>query len=71
MQMVYVRTVLITNILSKKRPESVNAVGTKRLDDPDTLITNEKVLAPMVFKVLGQLYQNLPPIINIVFIYCY
>lgn len=44
----------------QKRPESVNAVGTKRLDDPDTLITNEKVLAPMVFKVLGQLYQNLP-----------
>ena len=44
----------------QKRPESVNAVGTKRLDDPDTLITHEKVLAPVVFKVLGQLYQNVP-----------
>ncbi|WP_313659385.1 integrase [Acinetobacter variabilis] len=44
----------------QKRPESVNAVGTKRLDDPDTLITNEKVLAPVVFKVLGKLYQNVP-----------
>lgn len=44
----------------QKRPASVNAIGTKRLDDPDTLITNEKVLAPVVFKVLGQLYQNVP-----------
>lgn len=44
----------------QKRPESANAVGTKRLDDPDTLITNERVLAPVVFKVLGQLYQNVP-----------
>lgn len=44
----------------QKRPESVNAVGTKRLDDPDTLVTNERVLAPVVFKVLGQLYQNIP-----------
>jgi integrase len=44
----------------QKRPNSVNAVGTKRLDDPDTLITNERVLAPVVFKVLGQLYQNVP-----------
>ena len=44
----------------QKRPESANAVGTKRLDDPDTLVTNERVLAPVVFKVLGQLYQNVP-----------
>ena len=44
----------------QKRPELANAVGTKRLDDPDTLVTNEKVLAPVVFKVLGQLYQNVP-----------
>lgn len=44
----------------QKRPDSANAVGTKRLDDPDTLITNEKVLTPVVFKVLGQLYQNVP-----------
>lgn len=44
----------------QKRPESANAVGTKRLDDPDTLITKEKVLAPVVFQVLGQLYQNVP-----------
>ena len=44
----------------QKRPESANAVGTKRLDDPDTLSTNERVLAPVVFKVLGQLYQNVP-----------
>ncbi|MNG48122.1 Phage integrase family protein [compost metagenome] len=44
----------------QKRPESVNAVGTKRLDDPDTLITKEKVLPPVVFQVLGQLYQNVP-----------
>ena len=44
----------------QKRPESANVVGTKRLDDPDTLSTNERVLAPVVFKVLGQLYQNVP-----------
>ncbi|RKG42442.1 MULTISPECIES: integrase [Acinetobacter] len=44
----------------QKRPESANAIGTKRLDDPDTLSTNERVLAPVVFKVLGQLYQNVP-----------
>ncbi|WP_180191277.1 integrase [Acinetobacter sp. YH01006] len=44
----------------QKRPASANAIGTKRLDDPNTLITNEKVLAPVVFKVLGQLYQNVP-----------
>lgn len=44
----------------QKRPASSNEVGTKRLDDPDTLITNERVLAPVVFKVLGQLYQNVP-----------
>lgn len=44
----------------QKRPDSANAVGTKRLDDPDTLVTNEKVLTPVVFKVLGQLYQNVP-----------
>ncbi|WP_039890710.1 integrase [Acinetobacter johnsonii] len=44
----------------QKRPESVNAIGTKRLDNPDTLVTNERVLAPVVFKVLGQLYQNVP-----------
>jgi len=44
----------------QKRPESANAVGTKRLDDPNTLITKEKVLAPVVFQVLGQLYQNVP-----------
>ncbi len=28
--------------------------------DPDTLITNERVLEPLVFKALGQLYQNVP-----------
>ncbi|MCL6238242.1 integrase [Acinetobacter sp. ANC 5033] len=44
----------------QKRPNSANAVGTKRLDDPDTLLTTDKVLAPVVFKVLGQLYQNVP-----------
>lgn len=44
----------------QKRPASVNAIGTKRLDDPDTLSTTEKVLAPVVFKVLGQLYKNVP-----------
>lgn len=44
----------------QKRPMSANAVGTKRLDDPDTLVTNERVLAPVVFKILGQLYQNVP-----------
>ncbi|MFX4953160.1 integrase [Acinetobacter baumannii] len=44
----------------QKRPESANAVGTKRLDDPNTLMTKEKVLAPVVFQVLGQLYQNVP-----------
>lgn len=44
----------------QKRPDSVNTVGTKRLDDPNTLITKDRVLAPVVFKVLGQLYQNVP-----------
>ena len=44
----------------QKRPDSANSVGTKRLDDPETLDTTERVLAPVVFKVLGKLYQNVP-----------
>lgn len=54
------KNVLNYKYSKQKRPESANSIGTKRLDDPDTLVTKERVLAPVVFKVLGQLYQNVP-----------
>ena len=44
-----------------KRPASTSGLGYKRLDDPNILETkNEKVISPEVFRVIGELYQNVP-----------
>ncbi len=44
-----------------KRPENTGGVEYKRLDDPKTLETkSDKLIDLDVFKVLGELYQNVP-----------
>ena len=44
-----------------KRPENTGGVGHKRLDDPETLQTEgDKLVDPKVFKIIGELYQNVP-----------
>jgi len=44
-----------------KRPHSVGGVNHKRLDDPSTQNTSsDKIIEPFVFKVIGELYLNVP-----------
>ncbi|MCH2058861.1 MAG: hypothetical protein MK214_20035 [Thalassotalea sp.] len=44
-----------------KRPKSTSGVERVRLDDPEALKTkNDKLLEPLVFKVLGELYLSVP-----------
>ncbi len=45
-----------------KRPESTGGVKHKRLDDPDAAAPteSEKMVDPLVYKVIGELYQNVP-----------
>ena len=44
-----------------KRPDSTSGVGYKRLDCPDTVNTkSNKLISPDVFRILGELYQNVP-----------
>ncbi|WDD99603.1 integrase [Thalassomonas actiniarum] len=44
-----------------KRPKNAGDVGHKRLDGPKTLETkSDKLIEPAVFKVIGELYQNVP-----------
>ncbi len=44
-----------------KRPENTGGVEHKRLDDPATLQTkSDKIVDPLVFKIIGELYQNVP-----------
>jgi len=44
-----------------KRPENTGGFGHKRLDDQETLLTeNDKLIDPKVFKVIGELYLNVP-----------
>ena len=44
-----------------KRPDSTGGIEHKRLDDPTTLETkSDKIVEPAVFKILGELYQNVP-----------
>lgn len=44
-----------------KRPSNTGGLGYKRLDDPVTLLTdNEKIVDPIVFKIIGELYLNVP-----------
>lgn len=44
-----------------KRPENTGGVGHKRLDDPQTLKTEgDKLVDPKVFKIIGELFQNVP-----------
>lgn len=54
------KNVLNYKYSKQKRPDSVNTIGIERLDNPDVLITKDRVLAPLVFQVLGKLYQNVP-----------
>lgn len=43
------------------RPENTGGVGQMRLDDPQVAETkNDKLVAPEVFKIIGELYQNVP-----------
>jgi hypothetical protein len=44
-----------------KRPENTGGLDHKRLDDPEVLQTKgDKLIDPAVFRVIGQLYQNVP-----------
>lgn len=44
-----------------KRPLNTGGLGHKRLDDPVTLLTdNEKIVDPIVFKIIGELYIDVP-----------
>lgn len=44
-----------------KRPDNASGVGYKRLDDPDAVNTkSEKLISPDVFRIFGELYQNVP-----------
>ncbi|MGP4879624.1 hypothetical protein ACTXQV_48050, partial [Klebsiella pneumoniae] len=49
---------LPARMMVNKRP--VLIYQTRLAPIRDTLMTKEKVLAPVVFQVLGQLYQNVP-----------
>lgn len=44
-----------------KRPENTRGIEHKRLDDPATLQTqSDKIVDPKVFKIIGELYLNVP-----------
>lgn len=44
-----------------KRPDNTGGLGHKRLDDPGTLNTEgDKLVDPKVFKIIGELYKNVP-----------
>lgn len=44
-----------------KRPVNTGGVGHKRLDDKETLLTeSDKLIDPIVFKIIGELYLNVP-----------
>lgn len=46
---------------SMKRPLNTGGLDHKRLDDPETLTTeHEKLIDPIVFQILGELYRNVP-----------
>jgi len=44
-----------------KRPESAGGINHKRLDNPSVQETkSDKIIEPLVFKIIGELYQNVP-----------
>lgn len=47
---------------SMRRPKSVGGIKHKRLDDPEAKEStkSEKMVEPLVYKVIGELYQNVP-----------
>ncbi|ENE0620206.1 TPA: integrase [Escherichia coli] len=46
-----------------KRPASTDGLSHKRLDDPEVIETkSDKLVDPKVFRVMGELYQNVPKI---------
>lgn len=55
------RTLLQYKFSQMKRPSSVGGLGNVRLDDPKVFETeSDKLIAPNVFKVIGELYQKVP-----------
>lgn len=46
---------------SMKRPVNTGGIDHKRLDEPETISTeHEKLIDPIVFQILGELYRNVP-----------
>ncbi len=44
-----------------RRPDSAGGINHKRLDDPSVQKTqSDKIIEPLVFKIIGELYQNVP-----------
>lgn len=44
-----------------RRPDSVGGLSHKRLDDPESLKTeSDKLVTPELYKLIGELYQNVP-----------
>lgn len=55
------RVLLQYKFAKMKRPASVGGLNHKRLDDPAVLeIKSDKLINPIVFRVIGELYINVP-----------
>lgn len=55
------RTVFDYKYSGMKRPEGTGGVSGQRLDDPEVAETsNEKLIPEEVYKILGELYKNVP-----------
>ncbi|HEJ2755847.1 TPA: integrase [Pseudomonas aeruginosa] len=55
------RVLLQYKYANMKRPANTGGLNHKRLDDPEVLETNsEKLVGPVVFRVLGELYLKVP-----------
>ncbi|KAA8727521.1 integrase [Ewingella americana] len=55
------RVLLQYKYAKMKRPTSTGGINYKRLDDPDVLETkSDKLVDPSVFRVIGELYLNVP-----------
>ena len=55
------KTLLSYKFSGMKRPDSTSGIGYKRLDDPNVSKTkSDKLISPEIFRILGELYQNVP-----------
>lgn len=55
------RVLLQYKFSKMKRPNSTGGLNHKRLDDPEVLETkSDKLVDPAVFRVIGELYENVP-----------